>query len=48
MRSIIKRILTEETNKKKLDNSFYDKIEVKKSKIAGKGIFAKEDIKKKY
>ena len=46
MRSIIKRILTEETNKKKLDNSFYDKIEVKKSKIAGKGVFAKEDIKK--
>ena len=32
MKSIIKRILSEETNKKKLDNSFYDKIEAKKSK----------------
>jgi|688.fasta_scaffold55588_2 hypothetical protein len=35
-----------ESDKKKLDNSIYDKIEVKKSKIAGKGLFAKEDIKK--
>jgi DNA polymerase-4 len=41
MKLIIKRILTEETNKKKLDNSFYDKIEVKKSKIAGKTITLK-------
>lgn len=33
-------------NTKKLDNSIYDKIEIKKSKIDGLGVFAEEDIKK--
>jgi hypothetical protein len=46
MKSLIRKILKEEITLKKLDNSFYDKIVVKDSKVHGKGIFAKEDIKK--
>ena len=43
---IMKRFIISEQERAKFDNSIHEKLEIKKSKISGDGVFAKENIPK--